>query len=292
MNFLRAIGFSNIENGKKLEKLLNEVIEECDKHSVISLDEKIGLADYLKIFGKGFGIVVKGSLTEEDKLIVENWDIYTENTEKISIINSEAHKIDNYEVIIECEDKLNGNNIIFSLQNTSEFIEAEKSEIFIDNVSLSAFSNSGKIIFPIYKNKDDLIIEQQEEDDFRRLLALSREGDENALQTLELQKSQCEDSLIERLENEDLFSIVESCFIPTDINTCEYRIIGDIIETQNLYNNSTGEEITFLTLDILGTKLNLYINSKDLEGFSQPNMRFYGTCCLLGNISFLNNKEA
>lgn len=292
MNFLRAIGFSNIENGKNLEKLLNEVIEKCDKHSVISLDEKTVLADYIKIFGEGFGIVVKGNLTEEDKLIVENWDVYTENSEKISIINAEAHKIDNYEVIIECEDRANGNNIIFSLQNTAEFMELEKSEIFIDNVSISAFSNSGKIILPIYKDNDDLIIEQQEEEDFQQLLALSREGNDDALKTLELQKSQCYDSLIERLDSEDLFSVVESCFIPTDINTCEYRIIGNIIETQKLYNNSTGEEIAFLTLDVLGTKLNLYINSEDLEGFSQPNMRFYGTCCLLGNISFLNNKEA
>ena len=290
MDFLRAIGFSNIDNEEKLENLFSEVIDNCDKHSVISLDENTGLVEYLKFFGEGIGITLKGTTTEEKELTIEDWCPYTTNANEFSIINTEAHKIDNFDIMVECEDSENGNELTFSLQNTNDFLIYENSEVFISNASLSAYSNSGKILLPIFKNDNDLIMEKQEEDSFKKLLDLSRAGDNNAIQTLELQKSQCHDSLLERLDNEDLFSIIDSCFIPVDTLHSEYNILGNILETKNIINTSTNEEVTCMNIETLGTILNLYINSKDLEGLPSRNMRFYGSCCLSGYVSFLNNK--
>lgn len=291
MFFLRAIGFSDINNPEELENLLSKVINNSDRHSAVSIDKEIAVMEYLKLFGDGIGLYTRGKTTENDELIVERWAIYADTSNEIPIINTDIDNDENTDILVTCEDKENGNELAFYLQNVNEFLAVKNEEISISGVCLSAVSVKGKIILPISKNNDEVIIEQKEEEAFKNLIKASQNGDELALETLALQLSQCKDSIVSRLDNnEDLFSIIDNCLFPVSKDDLEYVILGDIEEVKNITNNVTNEEIICLKLSTLGIKLNLYINSKDLTGMPLPNMRFSGTCYISGKLNFLNNK--
>ena len=75
--YMRAIGFSEYSDRKKLKNLLTDVIMNSDQRAYTINQEGIMLGEFCKHYAGRMGIAVCGEFDEEDKFIYEyfgtNW---------------------------------------------------------------------------------------------------------------------------------------------------------------------------------------------------------------------------
>ena len=90
----------------------------------------------------------------------------------------------------------------------------------------------------------------------------------------------------QRIINEDVFSIVDSTFMPCGVECDQYSVIGEILELSKEQNIYTGETIYIMTLDCNNMVFTLGINEKHLLGEPLVGRRFKGQIWLQGNVKF------
>ena len=78
--YMRAIGFSKIENKKKLQELLTDVIMNSDKRSMTMNQEYTLVGEFCKDFAAGLGVSVCGEFDDEDKFVYEYYFPYLKGT--------------------------------------------------------------------------------------------------------------------------------------------------------------------------------------------------------------------
>ena len=93
-------------------------------------------------------------------------------------------------------------------------------------------------------------------------------------------------SYIFKIINEDVFSIVDSTFMPCGVECDQYSVIGEILELSKEQNIYTGETIYIMTLDCNNMVFTLGINEKHLLGEPLVGRRFKGQIWLQGNVKF------
>ncbi len=92
--------------------------------------------------------------------------------------------------------------------------------------------------------------------------------------------------LSRRIQKEDLFSIVETSFMPYGMECDQYQILGTINFYTKVYNSYTKETIYQMNLECNGMNFDICINQKDLMGEPDVGRRFKGKIWLQGNINF------
>ena len=66
------------------------------------------------------------------------------------------------------------------------------------------------------------------------LMAAARKGDEDAIETLTLEDMDMYTTISKRIQNEDVFSLVDTYFMPYGVECDQYSILGEIIESQKV----------------------------------------------------------
>ena len=89
-----------------------------------------------------------------------------------------------------------------------------------------------------------------------------------------------------RMANEDVYSILDSCFMPFGVECDQYSILGTILELRRETNRWTGEEIYVLKLECNDLYFDVAINEKDLLGEPAVGRRFKGDVWLQGTLEF------
>ena len=117
-----------------------------------------------------------------------------------------------------------------------------------------------------------------------KLLAAAKQGDEKAMESLAYQDMTMYTKVSKRIRTEDVFSIVESCFMPYGIECDLYSVVADILEVHEVTNGYTGEKIWKLKLCYNGIKMDICINDMDLMGEPKAGRRFKGNIWLQGNL--------
>ena len=74
--YMRAIGFSTLENRKKLQELLTDVVMDADKRAITTDQKNVVLGEFSKNFADRLGITVSGEFDDEDKFIYEYYYPY------------------------------------------------------------------------------------------------------------------------------------------------------------------------------------------------------------------------
>ena len=97
-------------------------------------------------------------------------------------------------------------------------------------------------------------------------------------------------SVSKRLLREDVYSIVDSCFVPYGIECEIYSVLGNILRVESYKNYYTDELIYDLTLECNDILLHVGINKRDLEGEPLAGRRFRGVIWLQGRIEFEEDK--
>ena len=287
--FIKSIGFSKLESLVEIDSLINQVVEQADSNKIAIRPNGSKFIEYTKEFGENFGIVVRGEEDEKGEFHVGHFSPFLKSTVK-GMAENEIFinkKVDSDAYTGMCDDNRLGVSLIFYLQNIIEYIKHDyniQHKLENREIKLAALAQSGKIILPTQKriyshiaSKIDKVVTNQLMDD-------AKNGDMEALDYLTYNDMDKNAVLNERIRHEDLFSIVETCFIPYGSESDLYTILGNIVSSRQISNKSTGEKIWILRLICNDVEFEVAINTNDLLGMPMPGMRFKGVVWLQGEV--------
>lgn len=287
---MRAIGFSHFENKKKLQDVLMDVIVNSDRHAITMNQENTLIGEFSKNFADNMGIAVCGEFDEEEKFTFEYYYPFLEGNgitshEDISV-ERHADK-ESYAGI--CDDINVGISLIFYLRNRIPYIKAQSTDklpIKGTTLTLSALSVNGSVMLPIKKDKEQIQKVKKASATRSTLMAAARKGDEDAIETLTLEDMDMYTTISKRIQNEDVFSLVDTYFMPYGVECDQYSILGEIIGIRLTKNCLTDEKIYILTICSNELTFDVSINIIDIYGEPQVGRRFKGTIWLQGSINF------
>ena len=113
-----------------------------------------------------------------------------------------------------------------------------------------------------------------------------KNGDEDAMESLTIEDLDLYSMASRRATREDIYSIVDTTFMPSGIECDQYSILGEIKEVICKKNRFTGEEIYDLKVECNDLYFRVGINKMDLLGEPLPGRRFKGKNMDDGNGSF------
>lgn len=298
--YMRSIGFSKLTDRKELQKLLTDVIIEGTERSYTSNGEDVLLAEFGRDFteviegstGNSIGIAVCGEFDNEDKFTYEYYFPYLKGNivsseEDVSVERHAAQE--SYAGV--CDDVRIGVSLIFYLQNMIPYVKAQNSGILPirgTTLTLTALSVKGTIMMPIIKSEKDLIKNKKVTTNRTQLLNAARKGDEEAIESLTLDDMDTYTAISKKIQKEDVFSLVDTCFMPYGIECDQYSVLAEILECNLIRNKLTKEEIYLMTLSCNDMVFDLCINKNDLYGEPAVGRRFKGIIWMQGYINFPN----
>ncbi len=288
--YMRAIGFSEYSDRKKLKELLTDVVLNADERSYTMNSEGILIGEFCRNFTDRMGIAVCGEFDEEDKFIYEYYYPYLKGDEVTTNedVTVERHGArESYAGM--CDEVKVGISLIFYLQNMIPYVKAKAMGMLPvrgTSLTLTGLSTSGMIIMPIQKNDSQKERVRKESAERNHLLAAARKGDEDAIETLTLEDMDLYTSISRRIQKEDVYSMVDTYFMPYGMECDQYSVLGEILQVELVTNQITGEEIYLLKICSNELTFDVSINIIDLFGEPQVGRRFKGSLWLQGRIHY------
>ena len=288
--FMRAIGFSKLNDRKQLQALVTDVVVNADERKYTTKTDETSIAEFCKDFAENIGIAVCGEFDEDDKFTYDYYYPYLRGTgissrEDVSIERHAANE--SYAGV--CDDIKVGVSLIFYLQDMITYIKAKnlgKLPVRGTSLTLSALSIQGTIMMPIMKNEKQKQRKQKEINNRNHLIAAARRGDEDAIETLTLEDMDMYTTISRRIQKEDVFSLVDTYFMPYGVECDQYSVLGEITDCHLTKNKLTDEEIYILTINCNELTFDVCINIIDLFGEPQVGRRFKGTVWMQGFINY------
>lgn len=289
---MRAIGFSKMTDRKELQKLLTDIVVNGTDRAYTSNGDKTLLAEFGKDFAEGIGIAVCGEFDEDDKFTYDYYYPYLRGNvisseEDVSVERHAAQE--SYAGV--CDDIKVGVSLIFYLQNMIPYVKAHNAGLLPmkgTTLTLSALSTKGTVMMPIMKTEKDLIKNRRTFMNRSQLINAARKGDEEAIESLTLDDMDTYTTISKRIQKEDVFSLVDTYFMPYGIECDHYSILAEIMECNLVKNKLTKEEVYLMTLNCNDLIFDLCINKEDLFGEPSPGRRFKGIIWMQGFINFPN----
>lgn len=285
--FLRAIGFSKIRK-RDLELIIEEIVEHPEVMKMTKDSEGNEFVELSKTYGQDVGVMVRGTYDEEENFQMDYYYPYSIGTE-ISTqeqVDIEKHaEKESYAGV--CDEMRVGVTLIFYLQNVADFLSEHHRDIHVKNIRgaiLSALSVEGKILLPIEQKKTAKAQSNHKHEKRNQLLAEAREGNEEAIESLTIEDMDTYSNLSKRITNEDVLSIVSSCFMPYGIESDQYSVIGEILELEEIINSLTDEKLYSMKIECNDIVFSITINQEDLLGEPAVGRRFKGNIWMQGMV--------
>lgn len=294
-DYMRAIGFSEEFNREDFKALLSEAVYTADVSRVLAVKDGFLQMEYRKYFGTHTGLIIRGTMEANKSGQEEIYIDYTIPFLKATAISSTG-KIDfekyanREEYAGICEDYRLGMPLIFELQNMNDYLqrkeELEESVIDVLHLSLAALSLSGAVMIPIEKSESDELNLKKKRQKRETLLRQARIGDEAALENMTLEDMDTYSLLQRRARSEDVYSLVDTYFMPSGIEGDRYSVLGEIKDVTESVNSFTGEELYILDIVANEVFFNVCIHKGDLFGEPEIGRRFKGIVWMQGNVNF------
>ncbi len=288
--YLRAIGFSEYTDRKKMKEMISDIVLNATTRAYTTNMDDLLLGEFCKDYGENIGMAVCGQFDDADKFIYDYYYPYLRGTgisseEDVSVERHAAKE--SYAGI--CDDSKVGVSLIFYLQNMIPYVKAQATRqlpIRGTTLTLSALSLQGTIMMPIQKNEEQKRQVKKESTNRRNLIAAARRGDEEAIETLTFEDMDIYTTISKKIQKEDVFSLVDTYFMPYGVECDQYSILGEILNVHPVRNKMTGEELYHMTVCCNELTFDLCINQEDLYGEPAAGRRFKGTIWLQGFINF------
>ena len=288
--FLRSIGFSQISSRTQMRNIILDVVRNYDEKKVVEHTEDGTFAEFTKYYGNDCGIKVCGQYDEENRF---HPDYHFPFFQGAGITSQE-------EIVIEqhadknsyagaCDDLRVGVTMIFYLQNAAEYMIEQKKQNFAGKrpaLTLTGLAKEGCILLPIHKDKEAVIVEKELSQNRSSLLKAARNGDEEAMENLTMEDMDLYSMISERIETDDVFTIVDSYFMPHGIECDQYNVLGEILEYSYFKNSMTGEEMCQMNIESNDMQYDVCINKADLLGMPEVGRRFKGNVWLQGQLQY------
>ena len=282
--FLRAIGFSDITK-KDLDILIEEIQERPELMKVTTDSEGNEFGEFSREFAPNMGIIVRGSYLEDDSFEVEYYTPYFLGSQVTTQepIDIEKHsEKESYAGV--CDDPRIGVTLIFYLQNVADYLSERKAHSSDVNggALLAGLSVDGKILLPEVKKA--VKAGRPNQKDRSQLISEARDGDEDAIESLTLEDMDTYSMLSKRVMNEDILTIVSSCFMPYGIESDQYSVLAEIVDLLEIENSLTSDTIYCMKLKCNDMVFDVCINKKDLMGEPEIGRRFKGNIWMQGTV--------
>ena len=289
-SYLRAVGFSRITKRSSIRQIITDVVETYDEKTVIENYPDGMFAEFSKNYGCDCGITVCGQYDENNVFYPDYYFPFFRGT---GITTQESVVIERHadkeSFAGACDDLRIGVTLIFYLQNAAEYLQQrEKGNILPGGqpLTLSRLAREGKILFPVEKDKEAVKVEQETSKNRSSLIEAARNGDEEAMESLTMEDMDTYSMISHRIVNEDIFTIVDSYFMPHGIQCDQYGILGEIREIHHTRNEMTNEELIQMTVESNNMQFDICMNKKDLLGEPAVGRRFRGNIWLQGQLHF------
>ena len=288
--FMRAIGFSKLTDRSEQQKLITDIILNATHRAYTSNGEETILAEFCEDFAKDMGVAVCGEFDENDKFTYDYFYPYLRGTGISSCedVSVERHA-DKESYAGVCDDIKVGVSLIFYLQNMVPYVKAQYENLLPirgTTLTLSGLSLKGNIILPIGKNDKQRLKVQKASMNRNQLIDAARKGDENAIESLTLEDMDTYTSISKKILTEDVFSLVDTYFMPYGVECDQYSIMGEILDISLRVNKITNEEIYVMRLSCNDLQFDICINKLDLYGEPQVGRRFKGVVWMQGYINY------
>ena len=286
--YLKAIGFGNIHTKKELKDLLHQVENEFTHQTVVSYNEIADFCELQKEYGQEIGITLYGELDQTDHFDADYYTPYF-NGSGISTFSEVLveRRIDREQYIGICEDPKVGISLIFYLKNGIEYMKERQLGIesrLNTSVTFSGLALSGNILLPVKKNQEQIKIEAST--NRRNLLNAAKNGDPTAIETLTLDDIDTYSKVSRRILHEDIFTIVDTYFMPYGVECDMYSIMGEILAIRERENYVTNEKLYQMKLNVNELQFDICVPKKEVLGEPEIGRRFKGTIWLQGEINF------
>ena len=284
--YFRAIGFQKYRTLLDSQSLSGDVLSGPDW--IERWEENGELKVYAgKAFGPGFGIVVRGVQDERGAFHQDCLYPYFSGSTVTSHTASSIQKLSDRDAYCGlCEENQLGLSLIFSLQNAMEYKKSGLPAILPSpmDVSMAALSTEGKILLPVEKSQKNVLSDKASVQSRNQLLEAARNGDEEAIETLTMEDMDLYSQISGRIRREDLYSIVESSFMPCGVECDQYTVIGEILSAEELTNSMTKEILIHMEIYCNEMPFHVIINKSDLVGIPARGRRFKGEIWMQGRL--------
>jgi hypothetical protein len=288
--YLKAIGFDNINTRYDLKDLMEDVEAGFTHQTIVSYRPGEDFCELRREYGQCIGVSLCGELDDDDNFYPDYYFPYFEGS-GISTYADIAieRKIEKEQYVGMCEDSKIGISLIFTLQNGIEYMRERQAGFtagVTTSVTLSGLALSGMILLPVLKDESRLKSEQEASDNRKMLLNAARNGDQSAIETLTLDDIDIYSQVSRRLANEDVFSIVDTYFMPYGVECDLYSIMGEILAVRHRTNSATGVELYQMKLNVNEMQFDVCVPAEEVMGEPEIGRRFKGTIWLQGYINF------
>lgn len=295
--YLRAIGFSSIRKRKDYEELIRICVQESTDRAYTSKissytgeDEDCMTAVFCKDFAEGMGIAVCGEYDEQNRFSYDYSFPYLRGDGITSYedITVERHA-DKESYAGVCDDIKVGITLIFYLQNIIPYLKIKNADnlpVRGTSLTLSALSCKGSIMMPLKKDERDIRRIQKVESSRNRLMEAAKRGDESAIESLTLEDMDMYTSISKKIQQNDIYTIVDTYFMPYGVECDQYSIMGEILSVERIKNSMTNEQLYKMELLCNELTFSVCINKIDLYGEPLPGRRFKGVIWLQGRINY------
>ncbi len=293
-SYLRAIGFSEIHTKAEERMLLRQMELAPYQGGSHGREHEYTYAEKRCEIGDGMGVILHGyRQVEDDTFVREFYYPYMEGTSVTQMEGGYVRRhTDKESYAVLCEEYNMGSALIFFLTNGLEYRERldENRSVKMQSFSLTGLSVYGKILLPVYKTEKQIARINATLENRSKMLEAARGGDEKAIESLSMADMDMYGQISRRMMKEDIYSIVDTCFMPTGVECDNYMVIGEILSYELVENCWTKEQVYRMVIACNGLELTICINEKDLMGEPQVGRRFKGDIWLQGIGMFANEE--
>ncbi len=291
--FLRTIGFSKIQTDTQLEPLIERAVNEKNKTLVINGTDGSVIEQYQLPVAPSMGIAVVGERTSDGVFHRNYYFPYMRSYDgTLTEAGSVERHLEKETYAGVLEDFRSGITLIFYLTNSVQLRELVKMQMRVKarQAFLTGLASEGKILLPIEK-KEDMETRKSKSNERRSLVEAARQGDQEAINTLTETDINMYNEAQHRLLTEDLYSVVETSFMPTGVECDIYSILGEIVSLRVKENVYTHENVVDMKISCNDCIFHVAINESDLEGVPAVGRRFKGKIWMQGNIEFIEDEK-
>lgn len=276
--YSKAIGFGGDISGSMMRKVEEEVRREFTSHERMILDEDTDYCEFRKILGERLELAMYGVM-DLDENFEKEYSVPVFQGKGITTYADVIveKKIDKEAYIGICEDARVDISLMFYLQNPMEYVRELQSGNLSKkktSVTLAGLAYDGTVLFPVTKNEKDKKEQREQFRDRMMLVSAARKGDSEAIETLTLKDMDTYQKVSKRVVTEDIFSIIDTYFMPYGVECDLYSIMGEILDMDLVINEVTREKIMILTLDVNEMIFDVCIPKANILGEPAVGRRF------------------
>ena len=290
-NYLKSIGFSEYQSNKRIRELKKQVLESPTRKEVHVMDDDENYYVYEKDYGECFGLcLIKVGATEEDSDI-DSFYPYVKGSnylfnEKFDV----DHCSDHEGYFGYCDDNNIGIPLIFSVNNPLDYrrmcdygLDANA----LNCVTLSGLATDGVVLLPIERDEYTARDERKKNERRNVMIDAAKSGNVEAMEKLTIDDMTTFTQVNIRSRLEDIFTIVNSYFMPHTVECDKYAVLAEITEVNEMKNRLTGEELYYMSLNCNSIEFEVMINKKNLLGIPMKGRRWKGHIWMQGQMDQL-----